>query len=108
MELRTGTVLGDLLDLRSIENPFKVVGPTTEKERVCIVAEWATNYFGQRTAVYDGLHKKRAGGRARADRTAPSQKSTATPRTQSCMRSALGMEASAILPAYIGICGQSS
>jgi len=27
--------------LRSILNPFQVVGPTTEEERVCIVAEWA-------------------------------------------------------------------
>src|SRR6218665_3580011 len=66
------------------------------------------NYLGQRTAVYDGLHKKREGGRARADRRAPSQTSTATPRMRSCMRSPVGMEASAILLAYIGICGQTS
>jgi len=42
--------------------------------------------------VYDGLHKKRKGGRARADRRAPSQTSTATARTRSCMRSAMGMD----------------
>jgi len=54
------------------------------------------NYLGQRTAVYDGLHKKRESGRARADRRAPSQTSTATPRTRSCIRCAVGMEASAI------------
>ena|SRR6218665_2057052 len=61
------------------------------------------NYVGQRTAVYDGLHKKREGGRARADRRAPSQTSTATPTTRSCMRCAVRMEASAIHPAYIGL-----
>src|SRR6218665_311654 len=53
------------------------------------------NYRGQRTAVYDGLHKKREGGSA--DRRAPSQTSTATPKTRSCMRCAVGMEASAII-----------
>src|SRR6218665_1644445 len=57
----------------------------------------------QRATVYDGLHKKREGGKARADRRAPSQTSTATPRTPSCRRYAVGIEASAIHPAYIGI-----
>src|SRR6218665_2060698 len=66
------------------------------------------HYLGQRTAVYDGLHQKREGDRALADRRAPSQTSTATPSTRSCMRCAVGMEASAIHPAYIGICGQTS
>src|SRR6218665_3519 len=59
------------------------------------------NYREQRTGVYDGLHMKREGGRARAYRRAPSQTSTATPRTRSCKRCALGMEASATHPAYI-------
>jgi len=54
------------------------------------------NYCEQRTRVYDGLHMRREGGRARADRRAPSQTSTATPRTRSCKRCAVGMEASAI------------
>ena len=47
--------------LRSIGSPFQVVGQTTEIERVCIVAERAngpSNSREQRTAVYDGLHKK--------------------------------------------------
>src|SRR6218665_2501287 len=43
------------------------------------------NNLGQRTAVYDGLHKMRAGDRARADRRTPSQTNTATPRTRSFM-----------------------
>src|SRR6218665_2637564 len=64
------------------------------------------NYREHRTGVYDGLHIKREGSRACADRKAPSQTSTATPRTQSCKRCAVGMEASAIHPAYSGICGQ--
>src|SRR6218665_1547600 len=46
--------------------------------------------------VYDGLHKKRECGIALTDR----RTSTATPRTRSCMRCTVGMEA-----AYIGICG---
>src|SRR6218665_1729598 len=66
------------------------------------------NYREQRTGVYDGLHMRIEGGRARADRRAPSQTSTATPRTQSCKRCAVGMEASATHPAYCGICGQTS
>src|SRR6218665_1549459 len=37
------------------------------------------NYREQRTGVYDGLHMRREGGRARADRRAPSQTSTVTP-----------------------------
>src|SRR6218665_2755105 len=49
------------------------------------------NYRGQTTAVYDGLHK-REGGIVGTDRRAPSQTSTATPRTRSCMRCAVGME----------------
>ena len=51
--------------------------------------------------MYDGLHKKKEGGRACADRRAPSHTSTATPRTRSCMRCAVGIEASAIHPAHI-------
>jgi len=68
------------------------------------------SYWEQRTGVYDGLHKRKwEGGSARADtcRRAPSQTSTATPRKRSCKRCAVGMEASAIHPAYIGICGQT-
>src|SRR6218665_445436 len=43
------------------------------------------NYREQRTGAYDdGLHMGREGGRARADRRAPRQTNTATPRTQSC------------------------
>ena len=39
----------------------------------------------QRTAVYDDLHKEREGGRARVDRKAPIQTSTATPRIMMSM-----------------------
>jgi len=35
------------------------------------------NYLGQRTAVYDGLHKKREGGSACTDKKAPSKKQEA-------------------------------
>src|SRR6218665_104428 len=66
------------------------------------------NYREPRTGMYDGLHMRREGGRARADRKGPSQTSTATPRTRSCRRCAVGMEASATHPAYSGICGQTS
>ena len=38
--------------------------------------------------MYDGLPKKKEGGIARADRRAPSQTGTATPRMRSCMRCA--------------------
>src|SRR6218665_1920062 len=58
------------------------------------------NYRQQRTGVYERLHMRREGGRARADRRAPSQTSTATPRTRSCKRLAVGMETSATHPAY--------
>src|SRR6218665_2223311 len=53
---------------------------------------------------------RREDGRARADGRAPSQTSTATPRTRSSMGYMyfVGMEANAIHPAYIGICGQTS
>ena len=56
-------------------------------------------------AVYDGLPKKREDGKARADRRAPSQTSTATLGTRSCKRCVVGMKASAIIhPAYyVGI-----
>src|SRR6218665_4139490 len=66
------------------------------------------NYREQRTEVYDGLPMRKEGGRARAYRRAPSQTNTATPRTRSCKRCAVGMEASATHPAYSGICGQTS
>src|SRR6218665_2895777 len=55
------------------------------------------NYREQKTGVYDDLHMRREGSRARAGRRAPSQTSTATPRTRSCKRCAVGMEASAIV-----------
>src|SRR6218665_1366541 len=58
------------------------------------------HYSELRTAVYDGLHKKIEGSRARADRRAPSQISTAPPRTRSCMRCVVGMKDSAKHPAY--------
>src|SRR6218665_2827996 len=51
------------------------------------------NYRKQRTGVYDDMHMRREGGSARADRRTPSQTSTVTPRTRSCKRCALGMEA---------------
>ena len=94
--------------LGSTGSPFQVFGPTTENERVCITAERGMglpNYREQRNGVYDDLHMKRESGRARADRRAPSQTSTATPRTQSCKRCAVEMEASATHPAYSGTCG---
>ena len=59
-----------------------------------------SNYLEQRTGVYDGLHKKSEGGRACADRRAPSLTSTATPRKRPCMRCAVGMENSAIHSVY--------
>jgi len=40
VELRTGTVW-EVGYLRSTGSPFQVAGPTTENERVCIVAERA-------------------------------------------------------------------
>ena len=66
------------------------------------------NYREQRTGVYDGLHMRIEGDRARAARRAPSQTSTDTPRTRSGRRCAVEMESSAIYPAYIGISGQTS
>jgi len=44
-----------------------------------------TNRHGLRTAVHDGLHEKREGGKAHANRRAPSQTSTTTPRMRSCV-----------------------
>ena len=82
--------------LRSIGRPFQVVLPTTEKEHVSIVAERANGTINIPWTVYDGLDKKKEGGRAKADRRALSQTSTATPRTRSCMICAAGMETSAI------------
>src|SRR6218665_869747 len=61
------------------------------------------NYRGQRTGVYDGLHKKREGGRARPDKRASSQTSTDTPRSRFCMRCVVEVEHSAIHPPYVGI-----
>src|SRR6218665_1667469 len=73
--------------LRSIGRPFQVVGPTTEKERVCIVAERANGITSYRTWTEDRsvrrpAQEEREGGRARADKRAPSVTSTATPGTQ--------------------------
>ena len=63
---------------------------------------------GQRSAVLGGLCKWKEGGRAHAGKRVPSLISTATPRTRSCMRCAVGKEASAIPHAYTEICGRSS
>ena len=97
--------------LRSVRSPFHIAGPTTDNEWVCVTAERAnviTKLPWTEDTVYDGLHKKREGGRACADRRAPSQTSTTTPGTRSCKRCVVGMEVSAIHPANIGICGQTS
>jgi len=76
--------------LRSIGSPFQVVGPTTEKETVCIVAERANGttklpWAEDRSLWRPAQEERGQGGRARADRRAPSQTSTATPRMRSCM-----------------------
>jgi len=92
--------------LRSTGSSFQGFGPTTENERVCIVGEranrttklpWAEDRSVQR------LHMRREGGRACADRRAPSQTSTTTPRTQSCKRCAVEMKASATHPAWLQV-----
>ena len=62
---------------------------------------------GQRSAVLGGMCKWKEGGIAHAGKRVPSLISTATPRTRSCMRCAVGKEASAIPPAYTEICGRS-
>src|SRR6218665_1811458 len=67
--------------LRSIGSPFQVVGPTTVKNGPALSQSGGigqSNYRGQRTALYDGLHKKREGDRAHADRRSPSHTSTVT------------------------------
>src|SRR6218665_661101 len=98
--------LGGALDLlevhsRLLDQPQKKnVSALSQSERM-----GPPNYLGQRTAVYDGLGKKSEGCRARGYtcRRAPSQTSTASPKTRSCMRCAVGMEASAIHPAASAI-----
>src|SRR6218665_1219808 len=92
--------------LRSTGSPFPVFGPTTENERVCIVTERANGTtklpIAEDRSVRRPAHEER-GGRARADRRAPSQIRTATQRTGFNKRCAVRMEASAIHPAYIRI-----
>src|SRR6218665_3106355 len=51
------------------------------------------NYREQRTGDHDGLNMRREDGRARTDMRAPSLTGTATPRTRSCKRCIVGMEA---------------
>ena len=91
--------------LRSTGSPFQVFGPSTENERVCIVAERADGTteipWTEGRSVRQPIDLKREGGRARAGRRAPSQTGTATPRTRSYKRCVVGMEASAIRPTYI-------
>src|SRR6218665_2226651 len=61
---------------------FQVVGPTTEKETAlcCRKEDKRESQIALKTAFYGSLlHKKREGGKARADRRAPSQICTATP-----------------------------
>src|SRR6218665_3345085 len=97
--------------LRSTGSPFQVVGPTTENERVCIVAERANGITKLPRAEDRSVRRldmKREGSRARADKRAPSQTSTATPRTQPCNRWAGGRKSSKIYPEYFGIVGKTS
>src|SRR6218665_1246166 len=98
--------LGGALDLlevhsRFLDQPQKMNGSALSQSGQM----GPPNYHEHMTGVYDGLHIRREGGRARTDRRGPSQKSTATPWTQSCKRCAVRMEAIAIHPAYIKICG---
>src|SRR6218665_3336590 len=59
------------------------------------------NYREQRTGVYDGLHMKREGGRARADRKASSQTSTGH-QERNPVRDALCLEVSFIFILFFG------
>lgn len=54
----------------------------------------------------NGLCKKKEGSKVHAGKRLPSMTSTAIPRTNSCIKWAVVKEASAIPPAYTGICGQ--
>src|SRR6218665_254763 len=95
----------DLLEVHSrfLDQPQKMNGSALSQSG----RMGPPNYREHRTGVYDGLHMRREGGRAREDRRAPNQTSTATLRTRSCKRCAVGMKASATHPAYSGICGQT-
>ena len=71
--------MGDSLDLLEVHSTL--LDQPQNKNRSALQQSGQVgppNYRGQRTVVYDGLHRKREGGRARADRRAPNQTCNAT------------------------------
>src|SRR6218665_1391407 len=98
--------------LRPDGSPFQVVGPATEKERLCIVAEPANGTskspWTEDHSVRWPAEKERAAKLAQIYRKAPSLISTATTRTRSCMRCVVGMEASATPCVHTGKCDRTN
>src|SRR6218665_2958487 len=89
----------DLLEVHSrfLDQPQKINGSALSQSG----RMGPRNYREQRTGVYDGLHMKREGGRARADRKASSQTSTGH-QERNPVRDALCLEVSFIFILFFG------